>query len=69
LTQREFELPPPVLLNGASGSAKLAREWLGKKDFEMTRSHLRTGNERARKVEFLLFHYSHGEPHWLEDEP
>ena len=69
LMQREFELPPPVLLNDASGSAKLAREWLGRKDFEMARSHLRTGNERARKVEFLLFHYSHGERHWLEDEP
>jgi hypothetical protein len=69
LMQREFEIPPPTMLNGASESAKLAREWLGKKDFEMAKSHLQTGNEKARKVDFLLFHYSHGERHWLEDEP
>jgi hypothetical protein len=66
--QREFELPPPTLLDDAFEAAKLAREWLGKKDFELARSHLRTGNERARRVEFLLFHYSHGYRHWLEDE-
>jgi hypothetical protein len=68
LKQREFELPPPKLLDSGDDSLKLGREWLAKKDFELARSHLRTGNERARNVEFLLFHYSHGYRHPLEDE-
>ena len=66
--QRPFDLPPPTLLNDAAEAARLARDWLAKKDFEMARHHLRTAYDRATKVESTLFHYSHGYRNPLEDE-
>ena len=52
--QRPFDLPPPTLLNDAAEAARLARDWLSKKDFNMARHHLKTANERATRVEVYI---------------
>jgi hypothetical protein len=67
LKQREFDMPPPQLLDSGDERVKLGRDWLVKNDFAMARKFLVEGKERARKVRFLFFNYVHGQPHPLED--
>jgi uncharacterized protein DUF4157 len=69
VSQREFELPPPTVLKNAEAYIQTAQEWLTKRDFAMARSHYQSAVTAMEKVQFLLYHYTKGERHWLEDEP
>jgi hypothetical protein len=68
IQQRDFELPPPKMLDNAGESLRSGRDAVGRKDFVGARRNLREGNDAVRKTEFVLYHYAHGQRHWLEDE-
>jgi hypothetical protein len=64
---RDFDLPPPTLLDNAADYARLSREALGKADLSLSRMHLRSARELIEKVESTLYRYLHGRPPPWED--